>query len=376
MKHIYTLICLFTLISFNASSQNDLIGTWYLDHIVKEGVTHPNYFNSYTVFSLEFTNNSGDLSGTLSFSSGHGCNASNGSYSVGTNEITINTSGTTLADCLTAPYAIYEELYYDELNCNDGLDCIQAYSITGTGDNEVLTLTNTDGNSLVFGKQAPTTLLTSTWWLHHIDIPGNPIIDIPILENGPSITFSNQIDFNGFYIYPSGEGFGGCNDFYIKYNTSFNGGNNITIIDYGATLMDCGNYAIENSYLYDILFSETTNFFEFEIVDEGSTLILTDLFGAKLIFGDTTLSIDEYDESRYDISLLQNPVEDKLLLKIDNQLLSKSIEYSIYSIEGKQVKSSVLNSDSINVEDMVSGVYFMSFINDDSSAKTLKFIKK
>ena len=124
MKHIYTLICLFTLTSFNASSQNDLIGTWYLDHVVKEGVTHPNYFNSYTVFSLEFTNNSGDLPGTLSFSSGHGCNASNGSYSVGTNEITINTSGTTLADCLTAPYAIYEELYYDELNCNDGLDCI------------------------------------------------------------------------------------------------------------------------------------------------------------------------------------------------------------------------------------------------------------
>ncbi|MEF3079236.1 META domain-containing protein [Winogradskyella poriferorum] len=376
MKHIYTLICLFALISFNASSQSDLIGTWYLDHIVKEGVTHPNYFNSYTVFSLEFTNNSGDLPGTLSFSSGHGCNASNGSYSVDTNEITINTSGTTLADCLTAPYAIYEELYYNELNCNGGLDCIQTYSITGTGDDQVLTLTNTDGNSLVFGKQPPTTLLVSTWWLHHIDIPGNPIIDIPILENGPSITFSNQIDFNSFYMYPSGEGFGGCNDFYIKYNTSFNGGNNITIIDYGATLMDCGNYAIENSYLYDILFSETTNFFEFEIVDEGSTLILTDLLGAKLIFGDTSLSIDEYDESRYDISLLQNPVEDKLLLNIDNQLLSKTIEYSIYSIEGKQVKSSILNNDSINVEDIFSGVYFISFVGEDSSAKTLKFIKK
>lgn len=376
MKHFYTLICLFTLISFNASSQNDLIGTWYLDYIVKEGVTHPNYFNSYTIFSLEFTNSSGDLPGTLSFSSGHGCNASNGSYSVGTNEVTINISGTTLADCFTAPYAIYEELYYDELNCNDGLDCIQAYSITGLGEEQILTLTNTDGNSLVFGKQAPTTLLVSTWWLHHIDIPGNSIIDIPILENGPSITFSNQVDFNSFYIYPSGEGFGGCNDFYIKYNISFNGGNNITIIDYGATLMDCGNYAIENSYLYDILFNKTTNFFEFEIIDEGSTLILTDLLGARLFFGDTSLSIDEYDENQHDISLLQNPVEDKLLLNIDNQLLSESIEYTIYSIEGKQVKSSILSSDSINVEDIVSGVYFISFVSEDSSAKTLKFIKK
>ena len=376
MKHFYTLICLFTLISFNAFSQSDLIGTWYLDHIIKAGVTHPNYFNSHTVFSLEFTNSSGDLPGTLSFSSGHGCNASNGSYSVDTDEITVDISATFAEDCYTAPYAIYEELYYAELNCNDGLGCVQTYSITGTGEDQVLTLTNTDGNSLVFGKQAPTTLLTSTWWLHHIDIPGNPVIDIPILENGPSITFSNQIDLNGFYFYPSGEGFGGCNDFYIKYNTSFNGGNNIAIIDYGATLIDCGNYAIENSYLYNILFSETTNFFEFEIIDEGSTLILTDLLGARLIFGDTTLSLNEYDENQYDISLLQNPVEDKLLLNLDNQLLSESIEYTIYSIEGKQVKSSILNSDSINVEDIVSGIYFINFLSEDSSAKTLKFIKK
>lgn len=376
MKYFYTLISFFTLISFSSYSQSDLIGTWYLDHIIKAGVTHSNYFNSYTVFSLEFTNSLGDLPGTLSFSSGHGCNASNGSYSVDTDEITINTSGTTLADCFTAPYAIYEELYYDELNCNDGLDCIQAYSITGIGEEQILTLTNTDGNSLVFSKQAPTTLLTSNWWLHHIDIPGNPIIDIPILENGPSITFSNQIDFNDFYIYPSGEGFGGCNDFYIKYNTSFNGGNNITIIDYGATLIDCPNYAIENLYLYNILFSETTNFFEFEITDNGSTLILTDLLGARLIFGDTSLSIDEYDENRYDISLLQNPVEDNLKLTMGDQLLSKKIEYTIYSIEGKEIKSSILNSDSINVEGIVSGIYFINFLSEGSSAKTLKFIKK
>lgn len=374
MKHIYTLICLFTLISFNASSQNDLIGTWYLDYIVKAGVTHPNYFNSYNVFNLEFTNSSGDLPGTLSFSSGHGCNASNGSYSVDTDEITFNISATFADDCYTAPYAIYEELYYNELNCN--IDCIHTYSITGIGEEQILTLTNTDGNSMVFGKQAPTTLLVSTWWLHHIDIPGNPIIDIPILENGPSITFSNQIDFNGFYIYPSGEGFGGCNDFYIKYSTSFNGGNNIAIIDYGATLIVCGNYAIENSYLYSILFSETTNFFEFEIIDNGSTLILTDLLGARLIFGDTSLSIDEYDENQSDISLLQNPVEDKLLLNVDNQLLSENLQYSIYGIDGKQVKSSILNSDSINVEAMVSGIYFISFVNEDSSVKTLKFIKQ
>lgn len=370
MKHFYTLICLFTLISFNASSQNDLIGTWYLDYIVKEGITHPNYFNSHNVFSLEFTNSSGDLPETLSFSSSHGCNASNGSYSVDTDEITINISGTTLADCLTAPYAIYEELYYNELSCN--IDCIHTYSITGIGEEQILTLTNTDGNSLVFGKQAPTTLLVSTWWLHHIDIPGNPIIDIPE-GDFPNLNFTDNIDM--FLNLPEANGGGECEALFANYFVSFNSANNINISNFVQSLSGCAIGTYESTY-FQILGTESTNFFEFEIIDDGSTLILTDLLGAKLIFGDTSLSIDEYDENQYDISLLQNPIENKLLLNIDDQLLSENLKYTIYGIDGKQVKSSILNNDSINVEDMVSGVYFISFVGKDSSTKTIKFIKK
>ena len=64
------------------------------------------------------------------------------------------------------------------------------------------------------------------------------------------------------------------------------------------------------------------------------------------------------------------------MLNIDNQLLSENFKYTIYGIDGKQVKSSILNNDSINVEDMVSGIYFINFLSKDSSAKTLKFIKK
>lgn len=372
MKHFYTLICLFTLISFNAFSQSDLIGTWYLDHIIKAGVTHTNYFNSYNIFSLEFANSSGDFPGTLSFSSSHGCNASNGSYSVDTDEITVDISATFTDDCYTTPYAIYEELYYDELNCNDGLGCVQTYSITGMGADQVLTLTNTDGNSLVFGKQAPTTLLTSTWWLHHIDIPGNPIIDIPE-GDFPNLILTNNIDI--FLNLPEANGLGECEVLFANYFVSFNGANNISISNLVQSLSGCATGSYEMIY-FQILGTETTNFFEFEIIDDGSTLILTDLLGARLIFGDTTLSLNEYDENQYDISLLKNPVEDKLLLNLDNQLLSESIEYTIYSIEGKQVKSSILNSDSINVEAMVSGVYFISFVSEDSTAKTLKFIKK
>lgn len=362
MKHFYTLICLFTLISFNASSQNDLIGTWYLDYIIKEGVTYPNYYNSYNVFNLEFTNGSGDLPGTLSFSSGHGCNASNGSYSVDTDEITINISATFLDDCFTRPYAIYEEIYYNELNCNSGLDCIQTYSITGTGDDQVLTLVNTDGNSLVFGKQAPTTLLVSTWWLHHIDIPGNPIIDIPE-GDFPNLNFSINVDM--FLNLPEADGGGECEAFFANYFVSFNGANNISISNFVQSLSGCATGTYESTY-FQILGTETTNFFEFEIIDDGSTLILTDLLGARLIFGDTTLSLDEYDANEIDISLLQNPVKDKLLLNIDNQLLLENIEYTIYSIDGKQVKSSILSSDSINVEGFVSGVYFIRFIDNNS----------
>ncbi len=372
MKHLYSIFCLFILIGFNAYGQSDLLGTWYLDHVIKNGVTYPNHFNDHTIFDIEFTNSLGDLPNTLAFNSGHGCNASNGSYNLNSNEVTVNISGTTLADCQTRPYAIYEMLYYDELDYNNGLDSVLTYTITGNTTDETLTLTNpNNGNTIVFKKEIPPSLLVSTWWLYQIDIPGNPIIDIPD-NGGLYMSLTNNVSPNP--LLPEIDGFGGCNSFYAKYSVSFNGSNNMSIPDFVATLIGCSldNY---EGYYFSILSNIATNFFEFEIINEGATLILTDLLGAKLIFGNVSLSIGEENLRHSKISLIENPVEDLLRLKIDDDLMAKHLKYQIYSIEGKAIEISKLSENSINVEFLNPGIYFIRF-SDTQRSSTLKFIKK
>ena len=374
MKKYYLLLLFITLVLFKGNSQDDLLGTWYLDYIVKDGVTYPNYFNDNTIFEMDFTNTSGGFPNSLFFSSGHGCNASNGFYVLNTNTITISLSGTTQADCLTAPFAIYEELFLNELSYDITNESNFNYEISGTGNDEVLTFTNpNNSNILVLKRQQPTTLLVRTWWLHHIDIPGNPIIDIPD-SDFPNITFSNDI-INPLPMIPEAEGVGECEIFNCKYGVTFNGANNLSTNTFVQTLAGCATQAYEGIY-FSILGNDSTNFFEFEIIDNGGTLILTDILGAKLIYGDVPLSIDDQTYNSEKISLKQNPVGDEIILEIDNFLFTADLEYSIYSIEGKLIKSFTLNSDSVDVAEMPSGIYFISCSHKEEPISTLKFIKK
>ena len=364
---------LFFLFSLYSFSQNDLIGEWYLDYIIKEGVTHPNYFNDNQIFEIEFTNNENGFEDYLNFAMNHGCNASSAMYNLNTNEINIIIEGTTLVDCLTRAHATYEALFFSVLTFETDEDTIIAntYSITGVGNEQTLTLVNNDsGDSLIFKKQAPTTLLVSRWWLHQIDIPGNPIIDISSSENH-NITFTNTIE-NILFI-PEANGNGECNGFNANYNVTFNGANNLSIGNFSQTLLDCGS---DNEITYfQILGDDATNFFEFEIINNGTTLILTDLLGARLIFGDETLSNPDRSIEHFNITLKENPVNQQLNLDIQNALFTDRLDYEIYSFDGKLVKSSGLNETTINIEDINSGIYFIHFFNK-TGYSFLKFIKK
>ncbi|MEO1032453.1 MAG: T9SS type A sorting domain-containing protein [Bacteroidota bacterium] len=374
MKHLYYIIFLSILFCCDLNGQSGLLGTWYLDHIIKDGVTHPNYFNDHTIFDIEFTNNLGDLPNTLSFTSGHGCNASNGSYATNSNEITIYISGTTLADCLTRPHAIYELLYLNELSYDNFNGSIHTYSITDMDNEDVLTLTNpNNSNTLVYKKQPPTTLLVDTWWLHQIDIPGNPIIDIPS-SDFPNIIFSNAI-VDPMINFPEANGVGECEGFYATYHITFNGANYLSIGNFVQTLSACATQAYEGIY-FGILGNDATNFFEFEIINNGETLVLTDLLGARLIFGSVPLSIDDQIIVSPTVALKQNPVDHQIDLLYDQSILSKDINYRIYSIDGKQMVSANLNQKSIDISNADAGIYFISFSENNTVISTLKFIKK
>ncbi|WP_422104314.1 T9SS type A sorting domain-containing protein [Winogradskyella sp.] len=374
MKKLYLISILSVLFSFSIQAQSDLLGTWYLNLVIKDGVTYPNYFNDMTIFYIEFTNEPGALSDSFEFSMGHGCEASQGLYTINSDEITISGITTLSFDCETQAHSQYNTLFFDEFDYdNSGNGSIHNYVISGNINDEVLTFTNLNGNSLVYKKQQPQGILVSTWWLYRIDIPGNPVIDIPETDS-PNIMFTNNIyALNPFT--PEAHGSGQCNGFFSTYFVSFNGANNISFSNFSQTLLDC-SFSVYELIYFQTLYNPGTNFFEFEIVNNGETLILTDLLGVKLTFGNVSLSNDEQTITSSTISLGQNPIDNQIDLLYDESILSKDINYSIYSVDGKLMTSASLNQKSIDISNADAGIYFISFSENNTVVSTLKFIKK
>jgi heat shock protein HslJ len=233
-----------------------------------------------------------------------------------------------------------------------------------------LTLTDpSTGNVGVYGRNPSPSILTQTWYLSRIEIPGNPTIEIPSTES-PSITLTNDINPVTFKTIAYGEG--ECNAFMSDYEITLNNGDNIQLLDFSATLEDCeSDYELE---YFSILSNLSTNFSEFEITNNGTVLSLTDLLGVRLVFNDEPLSISENELNTLKISLKNNPVTSHI-----NVLISQSereLKYQIYSIEGQLINNAILRSDRINVEELNSGLYFIRFTNSKNQQQIIKFVKQ
>ena len=183
MKKIYFLfIWFFSLISF--AQDPDLLGEWFLHTITENGnssiVTTPDI---YTLnFNINSTNNTiydnfGDLE----------CNGYDATTTfLSETTISIQFGGASLADCSPSEEGLY-------LNILTGFDFMtHTYAITGTSNDSTLTLTNSNNDVLIFGKQSLSVLERSLNNLS-IDLIENPI------RNVINLSISKQISVNLYY---------------------------------------------------------------------------------------------------------------------------------------------------------------------------------
>lgn len=365
MRKFNFYLFIFILFISNSYSQSDLVDTWYLDHIIKAGVIHNNYYNDDIDISITYTN--------TEFSIFAECEPTSGTHSSSSDTISINNIVQLAGPaCGAEAYGVYKDLFLNVFSNNNSPTSNFSYTITGINNDQVLTMTNIDsGDSLVFTKVAPSILLVTTWYLHHIDIPGNPIINIPNTDT-PTLTLTNS-----FYV-PLGMesyGIGDCNSFSGYYMVSFNGADHIQFNYLAYTLVDCNSSSYESEY-FSILETDSTNFFEFEISNDGLTLILTDLLGARLIYGDAPLSLEEFSLDNQ-VSLNENPVANTIDVKFSEEFAqSNALTYSITSITGKLIKEGILNSNEIPVDYLRSGIYFLKLNSGSNESQVLKFIKQ
>ena len=136
-----------------------------------------------------------------------------------------------------------------------------------------------------------------------------------------------------------------------------------------------------NNYNNDILFDSNTSIepeeyiVNYEITEGGSILTITNNFsGDFAVFGVDALSLDENEFNSLKISLNRNPVSSSLDISTNYDLMG--LNYEIFSITGQLIVAGVLNSNSIIINQLHSGLYFLKVSIDENVFETVKFIKE
>ncbi|PWK17152.1 T9SS type A sorting domain-containing protein [Xanthomarina spongicola] len=166
MKILHLIYLLF--ISLNLSAQDELLGEWFLHTITANG--NPPITTSPYNYNLNFTINSTN-NNIYDIDGGMQCNGYWASTTFPSPTILeVAFEGVTLAFCEPSEEGLYLELLTDSYNTGSML---HSYNITGTSDDAILTLTNSNNNVLVYGRQTlsnPTFTKSTT-----IKITQNPV---------------------------------------------------------------------------------------------------------------------------------------------------------------------------------------------------------
>ncbi|MEM5566038.1 T9SS type A sorting domain-containing protein [Psychroserpens sp. AS72] len=343
--------------------------TWYsYSTETADGVIYPSPIDNTTLEISPFDN------GTISmgvFGSG-GCNdffADHNMYSSNENEFNIFIFNQTFIDCSEDNF--YEPTYFSVLS--NEIDAIFSYELQDDGN--TLVLTNTIGEVLIFGEQSPPANMIGQWYLYNMVVDGNQINNPS--GSTPDIFFSTMPgDLLGFTLFGSGVCNGFQSDYYFNPQQTFNA----EFIS--ATLGMCNTTEeelFENYYFTQVLSTVNSGSTEldYEITGTGddATLVVTNLInGNQAFYGRQALSIDDNEFYNSEISLFKNPVSNRLDISTSLNVLGSN--YEIFSITGQRVTNGVLDSNSINVNQLQSGLYVLKVSTDENVFETVKFIKE
>ncbi|TDY05815.1 T9SS type A sorting domain-containing protein [Meridianimaribacter flavus] len=372
MKHLYLFFTFLFCVSANAQNE-DLLGEWYLYNINRNSNTIANIYSYVTLNLTEDTNNS-----NFNFSAMSSCNPIfSGEYEVTSSDITIFSADVGLADCF--PSEEYEgefEGYYLGILLNgESYPNELSWSITGSGNDAVLTLTKANGDYLTFSRQQMPTDLFGNWFLHSLEV-NSTSVEIPESAT-PTLNFDNTQGptTNGFEF----EGELACNSFSGEFSHSPN--STFDILYYTETLGICSSpdeNNFESSYAlvlpsYDIGGNFETVNYEITGTGNNQTLIINNITNNSVaVYGRQTLSYTE-NEIVNSIRLKENPVNENLsFYNLNNE---SELFFTMYSIQGKTITSQNLLDAEINVNHLPSGIYFITISDKLHNSKTLKFIK-
>lgn len=210
-------------------------------------------------------------------------------------------------------------------------------------------------------------LFENTWYLQKLTID---TLEILPPDNNPENT-EHTFDESGSGFLTGYCDFLGCDITFDNSNDSFNIN---SIVAFGPGCVhpdDVAFHAIYTDYLHEY---QNFNPYFFEITNDNDIIFLefTNANGNKALYSNQLLAVNE--QELVAVSVFPNPVINEL------KIASKTvIEYiSIYNITGQLVKqmAPVSNNSTINLEELVSGVYFVKLTTEEGAVSTRKIIKE
>lgn len=262
------------------ATYNAITGNWFVQSITTDGVQHDNYIGE---IAINFTETPSFLDGSFTFNGGSPCNGYGGTYTLLSDNTLAFIEWGALDSCSSSDafgryYFKYADILEVSINSNEPISL--DYEIIGTGSEQIMTITNSEGDFVIFGKEAPTETIFKTWYSYSTETANGIIypspLDSPTLEISP--WDDGTLGLGAF-------GNGGCNEFFANHNIYSSNENEFWIYLFDQTFVECQDDTYEPTY-FSVLSTEVNAIFSYELQDEGQTLILTNTIGEVLIFGE------------------------------------------------------------------------------------------
>lgn len=216
-------------------------------------------------------------------------------------------------------------------------------------------------------------IFENTWYLQNIIIDGQdnfppsndevPFVDLHFFEDS-SILLETNVCNNGSGI------------------VEFDNPNSRFIFTDGlaVTLSDCNNpiNTLFEVIYFDFFLRNLNSSFSYNITNNGNqsfNLIIISDNGDQAIYGNHILSSQDFHASQF--TIYPNPAKNELFL--NSKSSNPNLKIKIVNIEGKLLSAQntmLENQTSIDVSQLVSGIYFLNIEDENGNTTIKKFIKQ
>ena len=221
-------------------------------------------------------------------------------------------------------------------------------------------------------------LTQNEWYLYTLNINGEEIFP-PVNSEMPSVVlnFDDNLIAIDFWTQACNTGIGAVAIDEENYSFSFLDG----VMDITLLLCELEENNIFDGKYFELFYANVESPFEIGIeylddpyaTEEMIRLDVISTNGDSASYFNWILANDEFSISEY--NLFPNPVSDRFYI---SSSVNNKMSVMIYDVTGKEIlsKNDLMPNESVNIEDLKAGVYFVSISDEQGNISVERLIKK